>query len=163
MISIKELKVLASDRNKEFRDLFKMLKRKKPKNLDDVVHEFHQQAFNHIDCLECANCCKTLSPAITDRDVLRMASALKMKPSAFTEKYLHLDEENDYVFNQTPCPFLLPDNYCSIYESRPKACRDYPHTDRKRFVQILDLSLKNTFTCPVVYEVAENLRKEYRR
>ncbi len=31
----------------------------------------------------------------------------------------------------SPCPFLGDDNYCSVYEARPKACREYPHTDRK--------------------------------
>jgi Fe-S-cluster containining protein len=46
-----------------------------------------------------------------------------------------------------------------IYENRPKACREYPHTNRKRFVQILNLSHKNCETCPVVYEIFEALRE----
>jgi Fe-S-cluster containining protein len=56
------------------------------------------------------------------------------------ETYLLLDEEHDYVFRQQPCPFLGVDNYCSIYEVRPKACREYPHTDRDKFHQLLNLS-----------------------
>jgi uncharacterized protein len=56
--------------------------------------------------------------------------------------------------------FCLPDNYCVVYESRPKACREYPHTDRKRFYQIMELSHKNCETCPVVYEIFEELKKE---
>jgi hypothetical protein len=70
-----------------------------------------------------------------------------------------LDEEYDYVFRQQPCPFLGADNYCSIYDVRPKACREYPHTDRDKFHQLLNLSVKNTVICPAVLEVFEGLEE----
>jgi Fe-S-cluster containining protein len=54
---------------------------------------------------------------------------------------------------------LGDDNYCAIYESRPKACREYPHTDRKKFFQIYKLSVKNASTCPIVYEVMEGIQE----
>jgi len=73
---------------------------------------------------------------------------------------LHVDNEGDYVFNETPCPFLMPDNYCMVYESRPKACREYPHTNRRKFVQILNLTQKNREACPIVYKIVENLKEE---
>ena len=82
-----------------------------------------------------------------------------MKPGAFIEKYLRVDEDNDYVLKSSPCTFLGEDNMCSIYESRPKACREYPHTDRKKMVQITDLTYKNTLVCPAVLEIVERLRK----
>lgn len=158
MIQPKELKRLASDKNNEFRSLVNKLKRKKPKNLDEIVFDLHNRAFSEIDCLDCGNCCKTISPFLTDKDIQRIAAFLKIKPTELVEKYLYIDNENDYVFKSAPCPFLGSDNYCSIYDQRPKACKDYPHTDRKRFVQILDLSLKNTITCPAVFEVFEGLK-----
>ena len=65
----------------------------------------------------------------------------------------------DMVFRSMPCPFLGDDNYCAIYESRPKACREYPHTDRKKFFQIYKLSVKNASTCPIVYEVMEGIQE----
>lgn len=46
--------------------------------------------------------------------------------------YLRVDEDNDKVFKSMPCPFLGEDNLCSIYDIRPKACREFPHTDRKK-------------------------------
>jgi Fe-S-cluster containining protein len=121
----------------------------------------HNDAFDHINCLECANCCKTTSPIVIDRDIDRIAKHLKLKPSQMIEQYLQLDEEGDYVFRKTPCPFLMPDNYCMIYEVRPRACREYPHTDRARFHQILKLTWRNTLVCPAVLEIVEELRKEY--
>lgn len=141
--------------------LVDQLKRKKPKELDDVVHDLHEEAFQDIDCLSCANCCKTTSPIFYDRDIDRAAKRLKMRPAEFIEKYLHVDEDNDYVLNSAPCPFLDSENYCLIYSDRPMACREYPHTDRKRFHQILDLSLKNTAICPAVYSIFEDLKRHY--
>jgi len=137
----------------------KKLKARQPKNLDDIVHDLHDEAFKRFSCLDCANCCKTIGPRLTDKDIATLSKHLKMKPTDFVEKYVVTDEDNDFVFREHPCPFLLPDNYCMVYESRPKACREYPHTDRKRFYQILPLSHKNCETCPVVFEIFGELRK----
>ena len=144
--------------NKKF---LEKLKRTRPRDLDDVVHTIHTDIFQKTDCLTCANCCKSISPMITDKDIERIAKHLKMRPSLFTEKYLHLDQENDYVYNDAPCPFLMNDNFCSIYEVRPKACREYPHTDSKNFYKLLDLTLKNMLVCPAVFEIVEELKKHY--
>ncbi|TNF39842.1 MAG: YkgJ family cysteine cluster protein [Bacteroidetes bacterium] len=154
-----ELKLLTDKTRPETSAFIKKLKKKKPKNLDDVVQELHDEAFSTFNCLDCANCCKTIGPRLIDKDIERLAKHLKMKLSDFMDKYILTDEDGDFVFREHPCPFLLPDNYCVVYESRPKACREYPHTDRKRFYQILDLSHKNCETCPVVYEIFEELKK----
>ncbi|MEA2107780.1 MAG: YkgJ family cysteine cluster protein [Bacteroidota bacterium] len=138
---------------------FARLKKKKPKNLDIIAQKLHDEIFQKIDCLDCANCCKSISPTLYDKDINRLAKHLKIKPSQFVEKYLYLDEEGDYVFKETPCPFLLNDNYCMVYESRPKACREYPHTDRPRFYQVLNLTLKNSLICPAVFELIERLKQ----
>lgn len=142
--------------NKQF---FEKLKRKKPRNLDNAFHDLHEEAFEKMDCLTCANCCKTTSPIFYERDIERLAKALKLRPSEFIAKYLHIDEDKDYVLNVAPCPFLGSENYCTVYDARPTACREYPHTNRKRMVQILDLTLKNTEVCPAVFWIVEELRK----
>jgi len=157
-ISLSELRNRAKKLKPETKSFFAKLRKKKPKNLDKIVHDLHNEVFEEIDCLDCANCCKSISPTLYDKDVERLAKHLKMKPSQFVNEYLYIDDEGDYVFQQTPCPFLLPDNYCMVYESRPKACREYPHTDRKRFYQILNLTLNNTEVCPAVFELVEKLK-----
>jgi uncharacterized protein len=81
-----------------------------------------------------------------------------MKPSDFIATYLQIDDDKDYVLRSAPCPFLGADNYCSIYADRPKACREYPHTDRKKMVQIMELTFKNTLVCPAVYTMVERLK-----
>ncbi|QIK60252.1 YkgJ family cysteine cluster protein [Dysgonomonas sp. HDW5A] len=142
----------------EFLLYFKKNKKRLDK-MDTIVHELHNRFSSEIDCLQCANCCRSLGPAIYDKDIDRMAKALRIKPSDVVANYLKIDEDGDYVFQSMPCPFLMPDNYCSIYEARPKACREYPHTDRKKFSQIYKLTVRNAQTCPIAYEVLKELVK----
>ncbi|MFC2151144.1 YkgJ family cysteine cluster protein [Bacteroidota bacterium] len=158
-IQLFELRNRALDVKLETKSFFAKLRSKKPKNLDKIMLELHQEVFDEINCLDCANCCKSISPTLYDKDVDRLAKHFKIKPSQFVDEYLNIDEEGDYVFHETPCPFLLPDNYCIAYESRPKACREYPHLDRNRFYQILNLTLKNMEVCPAVFDAVENLKK----
>jgi Fe-S-cluster containining protein len=126
--------------------------------VDDVFHAVHNEVFEEMDCLQCANCCKTTSPIFYQTDIDRVARSLRIKPGDLIERYLRIDEDGDYVLKSSPCPFLGSDNYCSIYSDRPKACREYPHTDRKKMVQIMDLTLRNTLVCPAVFEMVERLK-----
>jgi hypothetical protein len=151
----------AKDAERSTKALFKKLKKKPPPDLDEIVHRLHHKTFETIDCLNCANCCRNLGPRLTDRDIERLAGYLKIKPSVYTDRYLRIDEDGDYVFREVPCPHLMQDNRCSVYDERPKACREYPHTDRKKFYQLLELSLKNTHICPAVFEIVEELKISY--
>lgn len=146
--------------NKKLKD---KLKKTKPRNLDEQFHRLHQEAFEQIDCLDCANCCKTTSPIFIQTDIDRLSKTFRMKSSQFIDQYLHRDNEGDYVLNSSPCPFLGADNKCLVYEDRPKACREYPHTNRKNMLGILDLSLKNTLVCPAVFKIFYEIGKEYRK
>lgn len=142
----------------EARKVFtKKIKAKKPKNLDDLFRSAHEQAFKKIDCLSCGNCCKTTSPIFYDVDVDRLAKYLKMSSFSFEQQYLIKDGEGAKVLKSSPCAFLGHDNYCSVYEARPKACREYPHTDRKRMLQIMDLTLENTKICPAVEQIFDKV------
>ena len=130
--TLQNLPKLAKDKHFENKKFLEKLHKKPPKNLDYLMQELHDKEFKKTNCLHCANCCKTTSPIFRDKDIERLAQHLGMRPAVFVEKYLHLDEDGDYVHNGAPCPFLGADNYCSVYEARPKACREYPHTDRKQ-------------------------------
>lgn len=150
------LQILAANAENEFKSYHKK-NLKQLKKMDCEIHALHHKHSEEMDCLQCANCCKTLGPLITDADIQRMAKALRMTPSQVVESYLRIDEDGDYVFKEMPCPFLIPDNYCIIYENRPKACREYPHTDRKKFYQVYKLSIKNAYTCPIAFEVLSGI------
>ena len=150
---------LAQRKSEENKKFLQSLKKKDARQVDKAFHQTHENVFEELDCLSCGNCCKTTSPIFYQNDIERVGKALRMKPGDFIEKYLLVDEDQDYVLKSSPCPFLGADNHCSVYEDRPKACREYPHTNRKKMVQIMDLTHKNTLVCPAVFEIVERLKK----
>jgi Fe-S-cluster containining protein len=157
---LNQLAKLAKDKQNENKKFFDKLKKKVPKNLDYVMQEIHEREFTRTDCLTCANCCKTTGPLFTLADIERIAKHLRLKPQQFIDKYLRIDEDNDYVLQSVPCTFLDNENYCMIYDVRPKACREFPHTDRKKFQQIASLTMKNVAICPAAYNIVEEMKKK---
>jgi len=156
-LNLEQLRSKALDEKKRWKKFFRKLGQRPPRNLDYTVATLHEEVFAEIDCLDCANCCKTTSPIFRDIDIDRLAKHLQMRPAEFVEQYLFLDQEGHYVLKSAPCPFLGSDNYCSVYEALPRECREYQHTDRKNFHQILNLTLKNTEICPATFEIVRRM------
>ena len=151
---------LAAEKLQENKKYFQRLKRRTPKRLDLLMQELHDKEFEKTDCLDCGNCCKTSSPIFTEKDIERIAKHQKMKVRNFVEQYLERDEDDFMVLKLVPCTFFDErDNSCFIYDVRPKACAEYPHTNRKKFAQISDLTIANTSVCPATYRIVEELKK----
>ena len=158
---LQELPKLAKDALKENKKYFARLKKRTPKRLDVLMQDLHDKEFAKTDCLDCGNCCRTSSPIFTERDVERVSKHLKMKARNFMEQYLDRDSDDFYVLKSVPCTFLNEsDNSCFIYDVRPKACAEYPHTNRKKFIQITDLTIKNTEICPAAFRIVEKLKEQ---
>ncbi|QOD61709.1 YkgJ family cysteine cluster protein [Polaribacter haliotis] len=157
---LQELPKLAQEAKKESEKYFARLKKRTPKRLDYLMQELHDKEFEKTDCLTCGNCCKTTSPIFTDTDVERISKSLKMKVAAFQDQYLERDEDDFMVLKTAPCSFFdESDNTCFIYNVRPKACAEYPHTNRKKFIGITDLTIANTAVCPAAYNIVEKLKE----
>ena len=157
---LEELPKLAQEAQKENKKYFTNLKKRTPKNLDVVIQDLHNKEFAKTDCLDCGNCCKTSSPIFIEKDIERISKHLKMKVSNFIATYLERDEDDFMVLKTAPCSFLdESDNRCLIYDVRPKACAEYPHTDRRKFIQITDLTIANTFVCPATYNIVQALKE----
>ena len=133
--------------------VFRKMKQAKPNDLDQKFHKGHEAEFKKMDCLSCANCCKTTSPIFRDADIRRISKHLRIKEGKFISDYLKMDEDQDYVLKSSPCSFLDNDNSCSIYDVRPLACREYPHTDRKYMFQVLEITAENSLICPAVARI----------
>lgn len=133
--------------------VFRKMKQAKPNDLDQKFHKGHEAEFKKMDCLSCANCCKTTSPIFRDADIRRISKHLRIKEGKFISDFLRMDEEQDYVLKSSPCSFLDNDNTCSIYDVRPLACREYPHTDRKNMFQVLEITAENSLICPAVARI----------
>lgn len=122
-----------------------------------LLPDLHEEAFDNVDCLSCAACCKNYSPRFKTPDIKRLSAHLDMKEGAFIDKYLRIDEDGDFVVKSSPCPFLGTDNFCSVYEERPSDCRRFPYTDEDVLLKRKSLTLKNVSFCPAVFFVMEKL------
>ncbi len=148
-------------KSRERQKLYKQFLQRVSKN--EVLsrqQDIHEEAFNKVDCLSCANCCKNYSPRFKTPDIKRISKLLGLREGVFIEKYLKEDEDGDFVLQTVPCPFLGSDNFCSIYEDRPSDCRRFPYTDEDVLIKRAPLTLKNSSFCPITYYTLERLMQE---
>jgi uncharacterized protein len=148
----------ATEKQKENKQFLQKLQTRKAKGVDKILPDLHEEAFERIDCLKCAGCCKSISPRFKPPDIKRIAKYMGMKEGAFIDTYLRMDEDGDYVVKFTPCPFLGEDNYCGIYDVRPGDCENYPYTDTHDFFKRPNITYLNSTICPAVYYVLERLK-----
>lgn len=133
------------------------------KELDSIVYRLHDTISNQIDCLQCANCCKKVSPLLKPEDRERLASHLELSIEEFTAQYLREDDEGEgRVFKSSPCPFL-DSNRCTVYPQRPDDCRSFPNLHKREFRSRLIQVVYNCSVCPIVYNVYESLKQELKR
>ena len=122
-----------------------------------------EQIEDQTDCTQCANCCRVATVQLSERDVEKMAKFLRIKPSQFLRDYTMQSEEEGLILKRTEsgCVFLSG-NECTIYESRPRTCVDFPHLVRgsgsflNRMWQMPD---RATY-CPIVYNSLEAFKEE---
>jgi hypothetical protein len=131
--------------------------------LDGIVKDITDDVWSQIDCLKCANCCKVLQPSVDAADIKRLAKRLGITPKQFEERYVapEPDEFGDTVLKTMPCVFLGQENKCTVYEDRPKACRDYPYLYKKDFRTRTMSMISNTEVCPIVFNVWQRLKARF--
>ena len=152
----KEIEIARQQMTQSKKNLARLAKGNR-KKLDELFHGEHEKAFKKLNCLACANCCKTTSPIFRDVDIRRISRRLRLSEKDFVASALRMDEDGDYVLQRSPCLFLEEDNTCRIYEDRPLACREYPHTDRKNMYQIMNLTVLNSAICPAVSLILQKI------
>lgn len=151
----KKRRLEVKEQNKK---LIKKISKLNDKKINSLSEGLHDKVFEKVDCLACANCCKSIPPIVNETDARRMAKHLGMKITTFKDQYIKVDEDLDMVMNQSPCPFLQDDNKCLIYDVRPKACREYPHTEDFEFAKNLKLHAINARYCPAVFHILEEIK-----
>lgn len=160
-IQIRKLAQAKEDENWRFREFLKFRYDLEPDGLDSLVSETTRRVWAGIDCTACANCCRQVTPSFSEEEVERLARCLGMERQQFIERYLERTEagdENPWETRTLPCPFLT-DNLCSVYEDRPADCSGYPFLYKPDFMFRTMGMIERTFTCPIVHEVMEDLKK----
>jgi len=144
---------------KAFKKFLGRVEKNPPKGLDKIAEEIDAEVWKEVDCLSCANCCKSMTPTFTEKDVKRISAHVGMSVIDFKEKWLKYEKSDKDWVNQTqPCQFLnLQNNMCSIYEVRPVDCSGFPHLKKKKMVEYIHVHQQNIEYCPATYKMVEKM------
>ncbi len=137
------------------------LEKDPPRNLDKLTARAESEVWGEVDCLSCANCCKTMTPTFTPADIKRIAAHLNMTQDEFKAKWLYKERggNRDWLNKKQPCQFLnLEDNKCSIYEVRPLDCSGFPHLPKRKMVDYMHVHKQNLEYCPATYKMVEKIK-----
>jgi hypothetical protein len=162
LVQIKMLGEKKLDENLRFRRFMKS-----HDHSDRILRRTAQGIEDQIDCTVCANCCRTSTTALSERDIEHLARHLRMAPERFLAEYTALDPEEGariLKFTEGPGCIFLEGNLCGVYEARPGICQRYPHVVRgngsiaSRMWDFVD----RASVCPIVYNCLEAFKEELR-
>jgi Fe-S-cluster containining protein len=130
-----------------------------PRGLDKLTVALEPEVWKEVDCLSCANCCKTMTPTYTPADIKRISAHFNQTPQEFKDQWLIYEKrDKDWQNKKQPCQFLnLKDNKCSIYEIRPLDCSGFPHLPKKKMVDYMHVHKQNLEYCPATYKLVEKM------
>ena len=158
-IHLRSFKQKARHRKKGMRAFLTRLEKNPPRKLDELTKRVDAEVWQETDCLTCANCCKTMSPTYTLKDIRRIAEHLNMTPKAFKDKWLYQESDGDWMNRSQPCQFLdLKTNMCSIYEVRPADCAGFPHLAKRKMVEYMHVHKQNVEFCPATFKMVEKMQ-----
>lgn len=136
-------------------------KLKSETNKNDLITKLkvaHDDVFEKIDCVKCANCCKTAPPILNSEDISRLAKYMNISKKSFIKHHVFEDLTGEYTMNGVPCAFLEDDGKCNVYDIRPQSCRRFPHTDEKEYIYRGKLNANNTVVCPAAFHILVKLK-----
>lgn len=161
LIRIEDLERLAlekEDENYRFRGFLKT--HADEEELDKQFKRLREKYFRAYDCSKCRNCCKKLGIAMNEEELDKICEYLHLDKEAFVKENLK-EKYGEYSFKCKKCLFLNDDKTCQVASCLPQSCRDFPYTDKpERLFSLLSI-VANAKVCPVIYEILEDLKKEY--
>lgn len=159
---LEKLAAKKEDENWRFRSFLKFHDGMTDEELDSLVFKTADEIGFAVDCTQCGRCCEKLKPICSEEDQQRLATELSIAIEQLREQYLEYDKSDDepgWRIKNSPCPFLR-DKECTVYEHRPDNCRQYPYLHKPDFSYRTWAMIERTFTCPIVFQVMEELKEE---
>lgn len=105
-----------------------------------------------MECRRCGTCCKEPIIEVCYGDIIRWKEENRkdvLQEISFLDNYPERGYGGFYIEKSVrkpkqPCPFYI-DNLCSIYGTRPMACRDYPYSQSKEKSLCVNISPVDKF------------------
>ncbi len=163
-VNLRSFKQKARITKSPFRRFLSKLEKQKPKGFQKLIAAAETEVWKEIDCLTCANCCKTMTPTFTAKDIKRISSHLGQTEQEFKTKWLKRERggDRDWVNKVEPCQFLdLKNNMCSIYAVRPADCAGFPHL-KKDIWDFIHIHKQNVELCPATHRMVEKMMMSIR-
>jgi uncharacterized protein len=156
---IKQLAIKNEDQNYRFRTF---LKGKADKKTDSIVHRINKEVESQIDCTQCGNCCITMRPSLTNKEISALSKIENLPRKTFIDTFT--EEENfDHkkFLKEIPCKYLA-NKKCTIYIERPNDCKSFPYIHKSGFSSRTLGMIERYGICPIIYNVFERLKIELR-
>jgi len=158
-MDLEKFKISAARKKKGLRLFLDKVDKLIPEDMPELVARIDEAVWKKVDCLECANCCKTMTPTYTPEDITRISAHFNMSPDQFKKKYVVKEADTgNWVSAEIPCQFL-DGNKCSIYAIRPIDCAEFPHHNKTPFDEYSDTFRANIIHCPATYLLIDKLKK----
>jgi Fe-S-cluster containining protein len=155
-VNLRSFRNLVFQNKKRLRTFLARLEKKPSGPVRLITLEANELAWSKTDCMDCANCCKTMSPTYTQKDIARISKFLGMTRKAFVEKWLYKDRVGDWINKKQPCQFLdLKTHMCNVYEVRPGDCAGFPYHGTKKIKDYGHVFKQNVEFCPATYRLVE--------
>lgn len=157
-INIRSFKQKVRHNKARLRRFLTKLEKNSPRGLEKVTSRLEKEVWKEVDCLTCANCCKTMTPTFTLADMKRISAHFGQTVDEFKKKWLYKERSTgDWMNKKQPCQFLnLEDNKCSIYEIRPADCAGFPHLPKK-MKDYAHVHKQNVEYCPATHRMVEKM------
>jgi len=132
------------------------------KGFDRMVHGFHDEVFDEIDCTKCGLCCRNMGPIFRNTDIKHICAEIGTPSKKFMDDYLQQDPDGvGFMLKELPCPFQNEDNSCSIYDVRTLSCVNFPHTKEENIQRrLVGLALDSLY-CPTAFLICEKILAVY--
>ena len=161
LVQIRLLGQKKTDENLRFRRFMKSRD-----HSDRILRRIAEGIQEQIDCTQCANCCKTSTTEISERDIDRLAKHLRISREQFLAEYSMPGDRGRLNLRFSPdtgCVFL-EGTTCSVYDARPDICQRYPHLVRGNgsIASRMWSFVGRASVCPIVYNSLEAFKRELR-
>jgi Fe-S-cluster containining protein len=158
-VNLRSFKQKVRHRGAAMKKFLGRVEKNPPRGLDRLAEKLDAEVWKEVNCLSCANCCKSMTPTFTATDIKRISAHLGMSPATFKEKYLEYDKKDkDWMNKLQPCQFLdTKTHFCSIYEVRPADCAGFPHLKKKKMTDYIHVHQQNISYCPATFKMVEKM------